>query len=153
MRVLYHVKPKSSSLLQYNWIMALKIFAKECTNNHPPTQWLVNVNRKTGVFYLNNLIADDLGLEKGGKGLLAYDDETKEWLVAFGDDLPGFSLRKLSNHDYKDRLCFARAKAVHTILNEIKAQRAATFVISKRPKVIDGRNWYRILTKKPQRIN
>lgn len=51
--------------------MALKIFTKERTNNHPPTQWLVNVNRKTGVFYLNNLIADDLGLEKGGKGLLA----------------------------------------------------------------------------------
>lgn len=133
--------------------MALKIFAKERTNNHPPTQWLVNVNRRIGVFYLNNLIADDLGLEKGVKGLLAYDDETKEWFVAFGDDLPGFSLRILDNRGYKERLCFAGAKAAHTILNEVKAERAATFVISKRPKVIDGRNWYRILTKKPQRIN
>lgn len=153
MRISYHVKPESSSLSQSNWIMALILFAKERTNNHPPTQWLVNINRKTGVFNLNNLIADDLGLEKRSKGILAYDDETKEWFVAFGDDLPGFSLRTLDNRGYKERLCFAGAKAAHTILNEVKAERAATFVISKRPKVIDGRNWYRILTKKPQRIN
>lgn len=131
--------------------MALKVFAKE--SNHPPTQWLINVNRKTGTFALNTLIAYDLGLEKRSKGILAYDDETKEWFVAFGDDLPGFSLRIFDNRDYKGRLSFSGKKAAHTILNDVKAERAATFVISKRPKVIDGRNWYRILTRKPQRIN
>lgn len=113
----------------------------------------MNVNRKTGVFYLNNLIADEIGLEIGCKGVLAYDDDTREWLVAFGNDLAGFSLRKFNNHEYKHRLCFAGAKAAHTILNDVKAERAATFVIAKRPKVIDGHKWYRILTKKPQRIN
>lgn len=133
--------------------MALKVFARGGTNNHPPTQWLINVNRKIGAFFLNNLIQDDLGLVKGSKGILAYDEETKVWLVAFGDDLPGFSLRRLSNRDYKERLFFNGKNAAHTILNDVKAERAATFVVSKRPKVIDGQKWYRILTKKPQLIN
>lgn len=133
--------------------MALKVYAKERTNNHPPTQWLVNVNRKSGVFHLNNLIADDLQLCKGYKGIVAYDDEAKDWYIAFGNVLSGFSLRILSNKDYKARLCFAGRNAAHTILNEVKAEKSATFVVSKRPKVIDGQNWYRILTKKPKRIN
>ena len=135
-------------------IMALKVFAKEKKTNHqPPTQWLINVNRHVGAFYLNNLIASDLKLEKGWKGVIAYDDDTKGWFVAFGEDLPGFSLRVLSNKDYTPRLAFAGRLAAHTILNEVNAQRGATFIVSKRPKVQDGQKWYRILTKSPQRIN
>ena len=133
--------------------MSLTMFTKGKRVNGKPTQWLVNANRNVGVFFLNNLIADDLKLVKGMKGMLACDDTTNEWYVTFGNDLPGFSLRVLSNHDYKTRLCFAGKAAVISILNEINAERAATFVISKRPKVIDGLNWYSILTKKPQRVN
>lgn len=118
-----------------------------------PTQWLVNVNRKTGTFNLNNLIADDLKLEKGQKGIIACNEETSEWFVAFGDNLQGFTLRKLQNSRYRPRLLFAGRLAAHTMLNEVKAQSGATFVISKRPKIIDGQKWYRILTKNPKRIN
>lgn len=103
------------------------------------------------MFFLNNLIADDLKLELGNKGMIAYDNETKEWLVTFTDSLPGFRLRLLSNKDYKTRLCFAGAKAAHSILNDVNAEKAATFLISKKPRVIDGINWYRILTKTPTR--
>lgn len=133
--------------------MALKMFTKDKRVNGKPTQWLVNVNRNVGVFFLNNLIIDDLQLEKGMTGMLACDDDTKEWYVTFGNDLHGFKLRILSNHDYKTRLCFAGKAAVISILNDIKAERAATFVISKKPKVIDGQKWYRIMTKRPQRVN
>lgn len=131
--------------------MALEMFPKRKCNNHPPTQWLVNVNRKCGMFFLNNLIADDLKLELGNKGMIAYDNETKEWLVTFNDSLPGFRLRLLSNKYYKTRLCFAGAKAAHSILNDVNAEKAATFLISKKPRVIDGINWYRILSKTPTR--
>lgn len=134
--------------------MALKMYVKDKhVYKQPMTQWLVNVNRGLGMFCLNNLIVDELLLAKGSKGILAYDDETNEWLVAFGDDLPGFSLRILSNRGYKPRLCFAGTEAAHAILNYVKAERGATFIVSKRPKVIDGRNWYRIMTKRPKRIN
>lgn len=105
------------------------------------------------MFFLNNLIADELGLQKGLRGLVAYDEDTKEWYISFGDNLLGFSLRVLSNKNYKPRLCFAGKEAALSILNDVNATHGATFVISKRPKVIDGQNWYRIMTKKPKRIN
>lgn len=144
----------SNSLSLCNLTMALKIFAKEKKTNHqPPTQWLVNVNRKVGCFNLNNLITDDLKLETGQRGLIAYDEDTKEWFVAFGEDLPGFTLKILTNSNYAPRLMFLGRLAAHTILNDVKAQIGATFIISKRPKVIDGQKWYRILTKNPKRVN
>lgn len=134
--------------------MAFKIFSKDTRTNHqPPTQWLLNVNRKAGIFHLNNLIIEELKLEAGQKGVIAYDGDTKEWFVAFGNDLPGFALRVLSNKHYKPRLVFTGRFAAHTILNDVKAKSAATFVVSKKPNVIDGQKWYRILTKKPKRVN
>ena len=133
--------------------MALRIFTKQKDNKQPPTQWLVNVNRKVGTFNLNNLICEDLKLEKGQKGVIAYDEDTKDWFVAFGKELPGFSLRILSNKHYTPRFVFAGRLAAHTILNTVNAQLGATFIISKRPKVIDGQKWYRILTKNPKRVN
>lgn len=134
--------------------MALKLYQKEvhvCST--PPTQWLVNVNRKVKMFYLNNLMADDLKLEYGQKAMVAHDDKTGEWLITFGEGFSGYSIYRLSNKRYKPRYCFNGAKAAHALLNDTNANVAATFVVSRRPRIIDGQKWYRLLTKNPKRIN
>lgn len=133
--------------------MALKVFDKKNSFKRTPTQWLLNVNRNTGRFYLNNLIADELKLTNNLRGVVAYDEDAREWMLAFGENVPGFRLIVLSNNGCRTRLNFGCRKAAHAILNYIKATTTASFVVSKRPRAIDGQKWYRIMTKNPMRIN
>lgn len=118
------------------------------------TQYLVNVNLKTGCFYLNDLIRIELNLTKGTEALVACNEESGIWYITFGTQIDGFKLRRLMNlKGHEDRLCFCYKKPAHRLLELVKAQIAATFVISKTPTDIDGAKWYRIMTKNPVRVS
>lgn len=134
--------------------MTLKTYSRDKIKRSQPTQWLVNVNLKTGRFFLNNLIADDLGLGRDNYAVVAYDEESQSWLVTFdADEKEGYILQYLANHEYRVRYQFTGRKAATAIINAVKAQRAATFLIGRRPLVVDGKKWYRILHKQPIRVN
>lgn len=134
--------------------MTLNKFTKDKVKRNKPTQWLVNVNLKSGQFFLNNLIADDLGLNRDCFVIVAYDEDAKGWFVTFDAEKgTSYALKYLSNKGYPVRYCFSNRKAATQILNEVKALKAATFLISRRSIVAEGKKWYRILHKQPIRVN
>lgn len=133
--------------------MALKTFTKDKVKRSQPTQWLVNVNLRTGCFYLNNLVADDMGLKIGQYAVVAEDEDSKNWLISFDNKENGYILKILSNHGYRSRLCFSCRRAATALIEAVKAQKAATFLISRKPVEIEGKMWFKILHKQPIRKN
>lgn len=120
----------------------------------PMTQWLVNVNLGSGGFYLNDLVRLDLDLKNGQEVLVAKDEKTKKWYITFDSGLQGFKLHKLNNQGgHQHRLCFISRRPAHLLLDEVKATRAATFMLAKKPVMIDGHKWYRIITNDPVRVS
>lgn len=120
----------------------------------PMTQWLVNVNLKSGGFYLNDLVRLELDLKNGQEVLVAKDEKSNKWYITFDSGLQGFRLHKLSNQGgHQDRLCFISRRPAHLLLNEVRATRAATFMLAKNPTTIDDHKWYRIITTDPVRVS
>ncbi len=118
------------------------------------TQWLVNVNLGSGGFYLNDLVRLELNLKNGQEVLVAKDEKSKKWYITFDSGLQGFKLHKLNNQGgHQHRLCFISRRPAHLLLDEVKATKAATFMLAKKPIEIDGHKWYRIITNDPVRVN
>lgn len=118
------------------------------------THWLLNVNFKSGNFYLNDLIRQDLDLKCGDSAVVAYDEDGKEWYISFDPNVNGFRLHKLCNQGGKQsRLVFGCRPAVVRMLENLPVKSGVTFIVARRPKEEDGCKWYRIMTQKPYRIN
>lgn len=109
--------------------------------NFPQSQErLVNANRKGGYFSFNSKCIRELGLTNETRILIAKDEESRnDWYVAFGEKLDGMKLRA----QYKT--------AAIEILDSVKAEKSATFLLAAKPTEQDGIEWYRIMTATPIR--
>lgn len=118
------------------------------------TKWLLNVNMRTGKFYLNDLIRQDLDLKNGQEVIVASDEEKGTWYICFEAGLNGVKLHNQTNSKGKSpRLCFGSSKPAHILLDKVKATIAATFLVAKTPTMIEGHKWYRIITSTPVRVS
>ena len=129
--------------------------------NFPQSQErLVNANRKGGYFSFNSKCIRELGLTNETRILIAKDEESRnDWYVAFGEKLDGMKLRAQGKPTSGYR---AQGKptsgyraqyktAAIEILDSVKAEKSATFLLAAKPIEQDGIEWYRIMTATPIR--
>lgn len=119
--------------------------------NFPQSQErLVNANRKGGYFSFNSKCIRELGLTNETKILIAKDEESRnDWYVAFGEKLDGMKLRAQGKPTSGYRAQYKTAAI--EILDSVKAEKSATFLLAAKPTEQDGIEWYRIMTATPIR--
>lgn len=135
--------------------MKLKIYERRKSQVHarPSLVQLINANRKGGYFSLNIKAIELFGLEPGCRIVIANDEDSRnDWYLAFGNNLENGTKLRLTYSKRSNNMRMQNKEAVNAILNSVKAEQSATFLISKSPKLIDGKTWYKILTAKPIRI-
>lgn len=135
--------------------MKLKIYERRKSQVHarPSLVQLINANRKGGYFSLNIKAIELFGLEPGCRIVIANDEDSRnDWYLAFGNNLENGTKLRLTYRKRSNNMRTQNKEAVNAILNSVKAEQSATFLISKSPKLIDGKTWYKILTAKPIRI-
>lgn len=135
--------------------MKLKIYERRKSQVHarPSLVQMINANRKGGYFSLNIKAIELFGLEPGCRIVVANDEDSRnDWYLAFGNNLENGTKLRLTYRKRSNNMRTQNKEAVNAILNSVKAEQSATFLISKSPKLIDGKTWYRILTAKPIRI-
>ena len=135
--------------------MKLKIYERRKSQVHarPSLVQLINANRKGGYFSFNIKAIELFGLEPGCRIVIANDEDSRnDWYLAFGNNLENGTKLRLTYSKRSNNMRTQNKEAVNAILNSVKAEQSATFLISKSPKLIDGKTWYKILTAKPIRI-
>lgn len=135
--------------------MKLKIYERRKSQVHarPSLVQMINANRKGGYFSLNIKAIELFGLEPGCRIVVANDEDSRnDWYLAFGNNLENGTKLRLTYRKRSNNMRTQNKEAVNAILNSVKAEQSATFLISKSPKLIDGKTWYKILTAKPIRI-
>ena len=136
--------------------MKLKIYERRKSEVHarPSLVQMINVNRKGGYFSLNVKAVELFGLKPGVCIVVAKDEDSRnDWYLTFGENLEiGTKLRLLHRGRRINSMRTQNKEAVNDILNSVKAEQSATFLISKSPKLIDGKTLYKILTAKAIRI-
>ena len=135
--------------------MKLKIYERRKSQVHarPSLVQMINANRKGGYFSLNIKAIEVFGLEPGCRIVVANDEDSRnDWYLAFGNNLENGTKLRLTYRKRSNNMRTQNKEAVNAILNSVKAEQSATFLISKSPKLIDGKTWYKILTAKPIRI-
>lgn len=136
--------------------MKLKIYERRKSQVHarPSLVQMINANRKGGYFSLNIKAIEVFDLKTSYRIVVAKDEDSRnDWYLTFGENLEIGTKLRLSHCRRKiDSMRTQNKEAVNGILNSVKAEQSATFLISKSPKLIDGKTWYKILTAKPIRI-
>ena len=135
--------------------MKLKIYERKKSQVHarPSLVQMINANRKGGYFSLNIKAIELFGLEPGCRIVVANDEDSRnDWYLTFGNNLENGTKLRLTYRKRSNNMRTQNKEAVNAILNSVKAEQSATFLISKSPKLIDGKTWYKILTANPIRI-
>lgn len=135
--------------------MKLIIFDK--TNVETPARSgvrSINVNRSNGSITFSKAVQKDLNIKAGAYVIVAQDEESKnDWFINFSDSGNGFQLNQRKNSgwakDCAPSLYFINKFVANKILDCVKAQKSASFLIGANPVKVDGRDWYKIVTAKP----
>ena len=91
----------------------------------------------------------NLDLKEGQRILFGCDEKTNSWYFTYGFEIEnGTKLRNESNNTNSLRCSCKRV--AHLICEKAKST-SITCAISKKPKIINGRPWYNILTATPLR--
>lgn len=115
---------------------------------------MIAANRKGGYFSINVRLYEDLGLTAGQRILVAKDEDSRnDWYVTFGsDDLPRGTKLQSIRSGAKPRSLRTHCKAaVYDLLDSVKAEQSASFMVALKPKMVGGKAWYRIMTANPVR--
>lgn len=139
----------------------MKLIIYDKSNSETPNRHAgvrsISVTRIPGSFSFSQTAQRDLEIKDGHGILLAQDDENKnDWYICFADSDSSFTIRKRRNGGYAKGLAptlyFSNKFIANRLLDTVKATKAATLLISTKPTIIDGKEWYKIVTSKPLRI-
>lgn len=116
----------------------------------------ISITRVPGSFMFSQTAQRDLKIKEGQGVFLAQDSESKnDWYMTISDDDNGFTVRKRKNGGFAKEcaptLYFCNRLIANKLLDTVKAAKAATLLISTKPTIIDGREWYKIIVSKPLR--
>ncbi len=117
----------------------------------------ISITRVPGSFAFSQAAQKELKFKDGQGLFLAQDEESKnDWYISLADTDNGFTIRKRRNSGYAKRcvptLYFCNRYMANRLLDTVKASKAATLLISTKPTIIDGKEWYKIIVSKPIRI-
>ena len=132
-------------LTDNNLIMKLKEFNQENSRNIMTGRLTVRIYRRTGIFQFSKQAAEVLGLQIGSLVTIHQDEEHPEdFYFHKTSDPKGFILRgkgaELSG------LTFNCSKVAVKILDLKKVEKSASFQISKQPMLINGLEYWPIIT-------
>ena len=137
--------------------MGMKIYGK--TKPKPIGQKssirLCSINRKYNMLSFNACTLRELGMSKGMRLLFAQDSDTNVWFFAFGDTenmKDGCLIQEQVKNGKVVGVRVQNKIVIDKICAEIKTDRA-TFNISMHPKREGGREWFRIITTTPYRVD
>lgn len=114
---------------------------------------LVSFNRKHGLVMFNVCSSKEFGLTDGGRILFAKDTETRQWFFTIGtvEDLSeGNTLQIRTNPSGSYSTKVTARNVVEAVCDDFKAE-SITFCIAQKPKLMEGRQWWRIITATPYR--
>lgn len=117
----------------------------------------ISITRIPGSFCFSQTAQREMHIKDGHGIFLAQDDENKnDWYMSLSDDGNGFTVRKRKNGGFAKEcaptLYFCNRFIANKLLDTVKAIKAATLLISTKPTIIDGREWYKIIISKPLRL-
>lgn len=113
----------------------------------------INVNRTSGAITFSKAAQKEMKIQVGQRVIVAQDEESKnDWFISFSDNINGFQLNQRKNSgwakDCEPSLYFVNKFVANKILDCVKAQKSASFLIGITPIKEDGRDWYKIVTSK-----
>lgn len=120
---------------------------------------LIYINRKSGKISFSNTLKEEIGITVKQTVYFAKneDSKTEDWYICFNAGENGLALREKKDSycakDNKRSIYFGNKFIANKILDASKAQQAASFLVSEKPVMIDGKEWFKIVLSKPLRIN
>ena len=114
---------------------------------------LVSFNRKHGLVMFNVCSSKEFGLTDGCRILFAKDTETRQWFFTIGsiEDLSeGNTLQIRTNPSGSNSAKVAAKNVVDAVCDDFMAE-SITFCIAQKSKLMEGRQWWRIITATPYR--
>ncbi|MEY8591461.1 hypothetical protein AALK14_08425 [Butyricimonas hominis] len=109
----------------------------------------IRLNRSNGVIYISRSLSDELQLQESDKLLFANDEENKkDWYLCKTNDNSGFTIK-----NDKAGVRFTNKFLSAKILDSVKIEANATFLVTKDPTEVDGAKYYRIIVSSPITAN
>lgn len=115
----------------------------------------VYINRKTGNISFSNTLKKGKGITVEQTVYFAKDEDSKtgNWYICFNAGENGLALREKKNRGYANTIYFSNKFIANKILDASKTQQSASFLVSEKPVMIDGKEWFKIVLSKPLRVN
>lgn len=129
--------------------MKLIIYNIENSKTDRSGERLCRVNRKTGVITFSSEMVKCLELKAGDRILVANDQEDKKgWYICKTANEAGFIVTG------KDKTLLIRNTFVAgLLLNSVKIEKSASFLVAKEPVQNEGENYYQLMTTKPINVD
>lgn len=129
--------------------MKLIIYNKENARSGNIGERTCRVNKETGLITLSREAVKQYELHEGDRILFANDEENKkDWFFCKTTDETGFALK-----DNKGTFQFRNTFLAELLLNSLKIAKSAVFFIEKEPEVVDGTDFYPLMTSKPMEVD
>lgn len=133
--------------------MKLQIYDKTtCGKGERETPQVRSVNiNKNGSFRFTKFFCEEMGLNETQRVLFACDEESKsrEWYLSLSNLDTAYKVYK-KDTDSKTPSFYVTAKTVaKKILKDVKVVNSASLLIAIKPTIIDGAEWYKMVTSKP----
>lgn len=118
----------------------------------------VSVTRRNAKISFSRQATEELGLSTEYAATFAKDSDSKnDWYVTFRKaDPSGLPIRahhgsgNAAGYSTLGITCRSLSSA---ILDSLKAKSGATLLIAQKPEIINGEEWYQLITAKPLRLN
>lgn len=130
--------------------MKLKVFTKEDGLTRNIGLRTVAISTKNCSCTLSVSLTDN-SAKNFGYALLALNESSNEWYIAFGNFDNGFKLREKKNLKGNSQLYFHCGNVAKIFLEKNKIKTSCTCLVSENQIDIDGTKWYKIVNSKPIR--
>jgi hypothetical protein len=109
----------------------------------------IRINRTNGVIYISKVLMNALKLKENEKLLFANDEDSpKDWYLCKTNDENGFVLK-----NDKTGIRFTNKYLSAKILDSVKIESNATFLVAKEPVNNNGVLYFKIITSSPVTIS
>lgn len=135
--------------------MKLLIFDKNSSKSEVFRQGMrsISMNRKNSMISFSKAVQQELQIKDGKLVMFAQDEDSKDdWYICVTDDNDGIPVHSKKNGGYGSgylSTCIFNKMLSNKLLDVVKADKSATFLISAKPVTQDGKDWYKIVMAKP----
>lgn len=142
--------------------MKLEIFKHNTTNVSSKGFRTISFNRKFGRITMSMILAESLGIEKTDGLYFARDTERRNaWYFKVAKkDKMGIVIHKQlvkrkTPKGYSESMRYdgGNRPLCEALLKDLKIEEGATFLVAEKPIMVDGTEWWGILTARPFRIS